>query len=438
MNYDTYNNSEFERDEVKPLNFILFWGGFISYSVFQTANSIYLLSFSICAPFEILGMISLIIGAFNIVTLRIKDSYLHVLFIFYFIWLLLVIFRDAPQIANFTMMKVVLFSPYGSGGLLYFVPLAVFLPKNRVFYRKTFNAIVALGIIYLLLSLLRAKQLLVAGDNPESQEMLETLSVLSIPCGFILCTFVYHSKSRNLVALGVVALTLLFAIIRGRRGLSLYCSSILLFAYLIYLHGSKKKYIHVYILFLFFCLGGLYLNRMAYHIQQNRIFGFFAERGDDDTRTGVELYFYNDMKTKDWIAGKGILGSYYCPDISESQQTNFRDDIETGYLQMILKGGIVSLIFFLLITIPAIIKGIFFSRNTLAKASGIWILLFLSTLYPRDETKFSANYILVWMSIGLCYNKNLRNMDEQEIFGFLKKENKNLHYHASLVNGKQL
>jgi len=165
---------------------------------------------------------------------------------------------------------------------------------------------------------------------------------------------------------------------------------------------------------------------MTYHIRENRILGFFAERGDDDTRTGIEWYFYNDMQTKDWTVGKGILGDYYCPDISESQQTNFRDDIETGYLQIILKGGIVSLLLFLLISIPAIIKGIFFSRNTLAKASGVWILLFISTLYPRDETKFTLNYILVWMSIGLCYNKNLRNLQEEEIIGFLEKDNKNL------------
>ncbi|MGN6542274.1 MAG: hypothetical protein ACTHKY_15805 [Ginsengibacter sp.] len=426
MNYQTYIDNEFQRDEVKPLYFILFWGGFITYSVFQTANSIYLLTFSICAPFQILGIISLIIGAFNIAVLKIKNSYLRASFIFYFVWLLLIIFRDSPQLTNFTMIKVFLFSPYGSGGLLYFVPLAIFLPKNAVFYRKTFNAIIALGVIFLLFDIVMANQLLVAGDNPESQEMLETLSVLSVPCGFILCTYVYHSKFRNLVALAIVGLTLLLALIRARRGLSLYCSSILFFAYLIYFYNSKKKYIHVYALFLFFCVESLYLNNMTYHIRENRILGFFAERGDDDTRTGIEWYFYNDMQTKDWTVGKGILGDYYCPDISESQQTNFRDDIETGYLQIILKGGIVSLLLFLLISIPAIIKGIFFSRNTLAKASGVWILLFISTLYPRDETKFTLNYILVWMSIGLCYNKNLRNLQEEEIIGFLEKDNKNL------------
>jgi hypothetical protein len=428
MNYQAYNDNQFQTEDVKPLYYTLFWAGFITYSVFQTTNSIYLLNFTICAAFQILGIISLIIGAFNIAMLKLKSSYLRILFVFYFIWLLLIIFRDSPQLANFTMIKVFLFSPYGGGGLLYFIPLAVFIPKNAAFYRKTFDAIIVSGIIYLLFCIVMANHLLVAGDNPEGQEMLETLSVLSVPCGFILCTSAYHSKFRNLLALSIVVLTLLFAIIRARRGLTLYCSSILFFAYLIYFYNSKKKYIHIYGLVLFLCLGALYVSKMTYHIRENRIFGFFAERGDDDTRTGIEWYFYNDMKMKDWIVGKGILGSYYCPDISESQQTDFRDDIETGYLQIILKGGLVSLILFLLIAIPAIIKGIFFSRNMLAKASGIWILLFISTLYPRDETKFNMNYLLVWMSIGLCYRKDLRKMQQKEVIEYLKKEDKNLSY----------
>ena len=52
------------------------------------------------------------------------------------------------------------------------------------------------------------------------------------------------------------------------------------------------------------------------------IFGFAIDRGNEDTRTGVEEYFYNDMNTKDWILGRGINGEYYCPDIEENQITN--------------------------------------------------------------------------------------------------------------------
>ena len=118
------------------------------------------------------------------------------------------------------------------------------------------------------------------------------------------------------------------------------------------------------------------------------------------------------MKTKDWIIGRGSDGEYFCPDIEENQLTDYRNTIETGYLQTILKGGLISLILFLLIAIPAIIKGIFFSKNTLSKAAGIWILMNIINSYPTVVNGFDLPYLLVWISIGICYSQQIRNMPE--------------------------
>ena len=69
----------------------------------------------------------------------------------------------------------------------------------------------------------------------------------------------------------------------------------------------------------------------------------------------------------------------------------------------------------LLIVIPSIIKGIFYSKNTLAKAVGCWIFLFLLYMYPGSMTVFSLYYILVWISVGICYSKTLLNLTDEEI-----------------------
>jgi hypothetical protein len=67
----------------------------------------------------------------------------------------------------------------------------------------------------------------------------------------------------------------------------------------------------------------------------------------------------------------------------------------------------------LLIIVPAMIKGIFYSKNILSKAAGIWIFLFLLYMYPGTITKFSMHYLLVWISVGLCYSgKFLKYPDE--------------------------
>jgi hypothetical protein len=139
------------------------------------------------------------------------------------------------------------------------------------------------------------------------------------------------------------------------------------------------------------------------------------ERGDEDTRSAVEIYFYDDMKTKDWIIGKGINGEYFAPDIEKEQLTNYRSNIETGYLQTILKGGLISLGLFILIAVPALLKGIFYSRNILSKAAGIWILMALINSYPSTVNTFTLRYLLVWISIGICYSKEIRQMENSYI-----------------------
>jgi hypothetical protein len=152
-----------------------------------------------------------------------------------------------------------------------------------------------------------------------------------------------------------------------------------------------------------------YVNR-SYRITQKGMFSFILERAEEDTRTGVELYFYNDMHPIDWAIGRGINGKYYCPDIEES--SDYRILIETGYLQIILKGGIIFLSLYLLMAVPALILGIFYSKNLLSKAAGIWILVALLSLYPATVNTFNLNYLLVWISMGICYSSHIRRMTD--------------------------
>ena len=248
--------------------------------------------------------------------------------------------------------------------------------------------------------------------NVANIDRVETSFDLGISCGFILLTYKYHSTKRKLLAIATIVLILFFAIVRARRGLIVMTSGVILMSYLQYLFYSKKKILIFYSTILLITLGSLYAASI-YDIKANRIFSFIAERGDEDTRTGVELYFYADMKPLDWTIGRGVDGKYYCPNIEEDALANYRSVIETGYLQIILKGGLISLILLLLITIPAIVKGIFYSNNMLSKAAGIWIFLALTSLYPATVDTFSMRYLLVWISVGICYSKEIRNIPDE-------------------------
>jgi hypothetical protein len=121
------------------------------------------------------------------------------------------------------------------------------------------------------------------------------------------------------------------------------------------------------------------------------------------------------MNTQDWIIGKGMNGKYFCPGIDVNDRTGYRRIIETDYLNIILKGGIISLGLLILILVPAIIKGLFYSKNLLSKAAAFWIFLWLIDLYPASVNAFSLNNLLVWLSIGICYSKTIRNISESGI-----------------------
>lgn len=125
------------------------------------------------------------------------------------------------------------------------------------------------------------------------------------------------------------------------------------------------------------------------------------------------------MKPLDWIIGKGINGQYFCPGVivGEGTISVYRRGIETDFLNIILKGGIISLGLKLLIAIPAMFLGFLKSKNLLSKASAIWIMIYLVFLYPSTVTSFTLSYILLWISIGICYTKQVREMSDDEIKG---------------------
>lgn len=337
-------------------------------------------------------------------------------YVIYCCWLFFLILKGLKLLLDYNYLKTFLFDPT-YGGMLYFAPLLALFPKQPVFYKKLIDIIFIFCIIYLIYDIIFLRNLLDPDwENLQSLGIVELSSDLSFPCGFILLTYKYHSNKKKIFAIITIVLTLLFSVIRARRGLILMTSSIIITSYLLYFFTSKKKALIVYLSIFAISLSAIYA--LAMYKPNKNIFGPIMERGAEDTRTGVELYFYADMKLKDWIAGRGINGEYFCPDIEKDALTNYRNVIETGYLQIILKGGLISLALLLLIIIPAIFLGLFYSKNIFSKAAGIWIFLALISLYPATVNTFTLRYLLVWVCVGICYTKSIRDLSDDKIQEF--------------------
>ena len=401
-----------EKKTNKALN--LFWIGFIIYSVSYTLMISGNDSSKISSYLQLIGVVIFVIPAIRLIRFKIENKYLKVIYVIYCGWLFLIITRGFVFEKEFLLITFV----DGTGGLfLYLVPLILLFPQNLIYLKKVINVILILSVFYILYDIVFIKSLL-ASDSESGQTTIEFFSkFLGFPCGFILLTYIYHSDKRRLWALFVIILTFILAMIRARRGLMFMSASILLFAYIIYIYATRDNFIKRFfplIIIVFLVLIGA----NVYDENKAGAFSLITERLNEDTRTGVEEYFYLDMNKIDWIIGRGINGLYYCP--HGATEDGFRGVIETNYLQIILKGGLISLGLLLLIAVPAIFKGLFYSKNILSKAAATWILLWLITLYPQTVTTFSIYYLLVWISIGICYSRKIRNMPEYAVKNIFK------------------
>lgn len=408
----TLHGEDISKNDLILMN--IFWLGVILYMVSHALASTDKVNYILCNVFQILGLAMMIPTGIAVFQLKIEDVFLKIVFSIYLCWSVFVIIQGVKF--DYESIKLMLFNPF-RGIFLYFVPLFLFYPRKISYYVKLIEAILVLSIIYLILVVIFIKSLLISGNNVISQGLIENFSqFLAIPAGFVLLTFVYYKKKLNLFELFILSLTFILAVIRARRGLMFITLTMLMFSYLIYQIANKTKVVNTVISF-FVLIIIAYSAVLIYDKNRKDTFSLITERFEQDTRSRVEEYFYQDLKPVDWIFGKGMLGEYFCPGVEEGvgRVTIYRSVIETGYLQVILNSGLIGLILILLILIPAMIKGFMKSKNILAKSAAIWIFLFLIYMYPGSFVIFSVYYIIVWISVGICYSDQIRNMSDDEI-----------------------
>lgn len=417
MKYKESENQSFESESdirtSTALNF--FWFGFILYTICYIYPGIGLTSTKYLQAGQIASLFFLIPSAYYLIRWDIESVYLKVFFQLFILWSVITILRGFAF--NYNFIKTILFNaPFSI--FLYLVPLILVFRNPVENLKKLFIVIIILNISYLFF-IIQNFNIIYYGIGPFRLPTALTesfSSFLSLPAGFILLTYLYHSKKKIFFSLLVLILTFLLATLRARRGLMFMTVCLLFFSYIVFYFTNKGKILKA-ILSISLILFVVFYAYMTYNSNQSGRFNILKGRIDEDTRSGVEECFKSGMSTTDLIIGKGINGSYYCLGISEIEGTvtTYRTVIETGYLQIILKMGYFGLAIYLLIIIPAIFNALFKSKNLLSKACGIWILLFTLFLYPTVINMFYLNYLILWLSVGICYNKQIRQKTDEDL-----------------------
>lgn len=135
-------------------------------------------------------------------------------------------------------------------------------------------------------------------------------------------------------------------------------------------------------------------------------------RGMEDSRSGVEDSFYKDMNsTSDWLFGRGWFGQYF-----DSVFMKYRNGIETGFLTLILHGGFMYLIPYVLILFFSFVNGLFRSNNIFCKSFAIICMIQIISLYPFGWPTFSFQHFVIWLGVWVCNSNTIKKMNDAEIY----------------------
>lgn len=224
----------------------------------------------------------------------------------------------------------------------------------------------------------------------------------------------YLPQRERYVVNIVVVVTLLVAALLGRRGvLLIYLIVYSFYAYLYIKKYSKKKFWSILFISII-----LYVGYAGIYSYGEQYFAVLYDRFLEDTRSETENELLYDLKKSgDLVIGRGLSGTYKSLFLDESNRTG----IETGYLNMVLKGGWIYVIVYFAFILPAIYLGFFKSQNLVVKIMAIYAFVwffYFNTASSNMST--SIRYFLFLYCIFICYNRKYREMDDKSMFNYLE------------------
>ena len=92
-----------------------------------------------------------------------------------------------------------------------------------------------------------------------------------------------------------------------------------------------------------------------------------------------------------------------------------RRSTESGMLNYIQWGGIVGGMVYFLLFVKASYYGIFKSRNWFCIMLGLWVAYKGLFSFIEDRISFSISSLFIFISLGICLNKNIRLMSDEKI-----------------------
>lgn len=225
---------------------------------------------------------------------------------------------------------------------------------------------------------------------------------------FLLAFLKFFSPHRRICILLVYLFYFLLMVLNARRNV---VASLFLYGLVAVLSNFKwnisnfLKFVAPSILLIFVLI-------LNFTFLSNTVLQNLLGRLDEDTRSNVELLMLADFASSpvtDTILGRGMDGTYFHDDFSVEgeEQDNERTVVETGYLNFVLKGGIIYMLLVVIITITSIVRGLKHS-NAVPICMPLLLMVFLLDFYMTTPLSvFSTKLIIYWFIVSFCFQKKL-------------------------------
>lgn len=268
-------------------------------------------------------------------------------------------------------------------------------------------AIFSIVTIFNLPKLVTSSLLMAAGVGGDDSCHYARVAEIFSP--LMLC-LAYISKKEKLVYFVCFALNLLVLVLMARRGALMMNCMLVVFMLI-----TNYRNINLGMRILTIILSILVVTMGSSFLSNSDFFSYLFVRGLDDTREGVNQALLEQMSPMEMVFGKGLNGSYYYPIKVDDMNDGWRYGCETGFLNIVLKGGFLMAIVYILTLLIISIKGIFKSKNRFCKGGGFYILWSLIYLYPFGVLDFNISFFFIWMWAMLCSRSEIRQMSDHEI-----------------------
>lgn len=333
-----------------------------------------------------------------------KNNSIILIFDLLMLWIFISYFRSLLNISGTTELKAFLLGSYT--GLSLFPPL-FFLVGISLKYFSPINMLLS---IYCILTWVFSLFFI---------NYFELQVFLLLPIFYIIVTFPLQSVRSRILTL-IISATIIVVSFTNRSGIMRILMSYLIVVlyYLIFKIKLNKKIINIII----FCIlmSPLYLlyigisggKNVFQIVLGNDTEGYSQQNLTADTRTFLYFEVFQDLKMSEaFVFGKGINAGY----ASDVFQTFNRTTVEVGFLQILLKSGIVGFLLYMTLIISAIFKALSKSKNLFMKYLGLLLSGYVLMFFIENVLAFNLLNIIIWFVVGMCHSEGLRGLSDHEI-----------------------